>query len=377
MASDSHRDGEGPGRSQHIVWIGAAVVALLLVGGLVLARSIGVSRETAALEAEQRLGRVALVAPVQRATEQRRVTLPGEVRGFLESPIYSKVNGYIASLRVDKGDVIKRGQVLATIDAPELDQQVRDAKAAYDLAAITDDRYQALLKQQVVAQQDADQTHGAMLQAKAAYEALVAQQAYEKVRAPFDGVVIERRLDPGALVAALAAGSSSVPMLTVATLKPVRVFVRVPQEDAAFIRRGDPAVVTITQIAGRRFEGTVTRHPHALNPSTRTMLVEVDLPNDDQTLMPGMYAQVEIQVSGYANAMMVPTRVLIFDDGKVFVPVVRQNRINLAAVTLGLDDGINVQITSGLSGDELVATNLGQIARNGELVRPVTVSNAR
>jgi RND family efflux transporter MFP subunit len=153
-----------------------------------------------------------------------------------------------------------------------------------------------------------------------------------------------------------------------ATLSPLRVYVDVPQLQAPFVRDGDETVVTVTEYPGRRFPASVTRHPEALSPATRTMRVEVDLPNEDRTLLPGMYAQVSIEVSGRPAAPRVPDDTLIFRDGKTWVPVVDAGRLRVVPVTLGYDDGRESEVVEGLAGDELIATDVGQTARDGEAV---------
>ena len=246
-----------------------------------------------------------------------------------------------------------KGQLLAVLVSPELDHDVADARAAYDIAAITDRRYQALISQRVISQEAADEKHADMLTAEAKWRSLRAEQAYEHVYAPFDGVVTERNLDPGALVGMSTAEQGVREIFTVATIKPVRVYVHMPQDDSAFVKDGDPARVTVSQLPGKAFTGTVTRHSHALMQSTRTMVVEVDLPNDDSILLPGMYAHVSIDVSGSSQTPLVPDDALVFRDGKTYVPVIKDNRIHLTEVYLGQADGIHCQIVQGLSGGEL------------------------
>ncbi|HEY6301144.1 MAG TPA: efflux RND transporter periplasmic adaptor subunit, partial [Candidatus Binatus sp.] len=249
---------------------------------------------------------------------------------------------------------------------------VIDARATYEINAITDRRNQDLVRNQVVPQQTADETHAAMLEARASWMSLRSQQAYERIVSPYDGVITERNVDPGALIGlATATASSTQPIYSMATLKPVRVYLQMAQDDAAFIDDGNPAVVTVSQFPRKQFAGTVTRHPSALTSQTRTMLVEVDLPNDNQLLLPGMYAHVKISLTGSASTPMVPDEALIFNGDKTFVPVVNANRIHLEPVTLGFDDGLRCQIVEGLKGDEMVALNLGQTAREGEVVRPM------
>lgn len=353
-------------------WIVAVVVVLIALGGLVLARDVWMRRQTSALEQQEQEGPVVIVVPLAHSADKRTLSLPGEVHGYFESPIYAKIAGYVKAMLVDKGAKVTKGQLLAVLESPELDHQVNDAKATYEINAITDRRNQALIRQQVIPQQTADESHAAMLEARASWMSLRAQQAYERIVSPYDGVITARNVDPGALIGiATAQASSTQPIFEMATLKPVRVYLQMAQDDAAFINNGDPAVVTITQFPRKQFGGTVTRHPSALTSQTRTMLVEVDLPNDDLLLLPGMYAHVKISLAGSSSTPMVPDEALIFNGEKTFVPIVNGNRIHLEQVTLGFDDGLKCQIVEGLHGNEMVALNLGQTAREGEVVRPM------
>ncbi len=353
-------------------WIVAVVVVLIALGGLVLARDVWMRRQTSALEQQEQEGPVVIVVPLAHSADKRTLSLPGEVHGFFESPIYAKIAGYVKAMLVDKGAKVTKGQLLAVLESPELDHQVNDAKATYEINAITDRRNQALVRQQVIPQQTADESHAAMLEARALWMSLRAQQSYERIVSPYDGVITARNVDPGALIGiATAQASSTQPIFEMATLKPVRVYLQMAQDDAAFINNGDLAVVTITQFPRKQFSGTVTRHPSALTSQTRTMLVEVDLPNDDLLLLPGMYAHVKISLAGSSSTPMVPDEALIFNGDKTFVPIVNGNRIHLEQVTLGFDDGLKCQIVEGLHGNEMVALNLGQTAREGEVVRPM------
>ena len=240
-----------------------------------------------------------LVSQVSQAPATRDLKLPATIRGFDETDIYAKVPGYLKTIKVDKGDRIHKGQLLAILTSPELDQQVANARANYNLALITDQRNQALVHAQVIPQQTADESHGAMLQAKATLEQDVANQHYETITAPFDGIVTARYIDPGHLVPANTSpgtpGSGAI--ISISRYKPLRVFTYVPQNIAPFIRNGDAATITAAGYPGQKFTGTITRHPDALSPDTRTMLVEVDLPNENQALYPGMYATAEFTVA--------------------------------------------------------------------------------
>jgi RND family efflux transporter MFP subunit len=359
----------------HAAWIGLAVVALIAAFGVVMVRGEAIRSQRGELVRQANLGQPVLVTKLIRTAESREILLPGEIYGYYETPIYAKIPGYVKTMLVDKGSRVRAGELVATIESPETDQQTHNAKAAYEIAALTDRRYQSLIKQQVVPQQVADQSHAQMLETYATWRADVATQGYERVLAPYDGMITARNLNPGALVGSPAAAGTSTPAIyEMATLKPLRVYVYLPQPLSPLVRDGDRAVVTVSEYPERDFRGTVTRHPVALDQGTRTMQIEVDLPNQDLALYPGMYANVKITVRGSKQSPKVPDQALIFDNDNSFVPVVRDNRIHLVKVRLGLDDGTNCEITRGLDGDEIVALGMGQTAHEGELVQPVSSS---
>src|SRR4029079_10432765 len=214
-----------------------------------------------------------------------------------------------------------------------------------------------------------------MLQAKATLEQVQAQQGYETIHASVAGVVTARNVDPGALVPQATASNAGTPLVTIATLAPVRIYADVPQNVAPQLHVGDAAVITVPEYPGREFTGQVVRRADALTPSTRTMLVEVDVANEDEALYPGMYARATFTVTGGAGAPRVSDDALVFRGGKVYVPVVRERRLTLAPVELGRDDGHMVEVTSGVAPDDLVALNVGQAVRDGEVVQPVPAEN--
>ncbi|HVN28549.1 MAG TPA: efflux RND transporter periplasmic adaptor subunit [Candidatus Binataceae bacterium] len=353
-------------------WVGAVILVVALTGGLVLARELWIGRQSSELEREYAQGQRVLVTHVVHAPKSRALKIPASIHGFIETPVYAKVPGYLKTIKVDKGDRIKNGQMLALLESPELDHQVENARANYQIAKITDDRNQSLLRTGVVAQQTADDSHASMLQAYATLNQLIATQKYEIIDAPFDGIVTARNVDPGALIPqATTATTPGVPIVSLATLSPLRIYADVPQSAAPFIHDGDQAIISVREYPRRTFPGAVTRHPDALDVETRTMRVEVDLENRDQALLPGMYAIVSLSVASASDVAMVPDDALIFHGGKVLVPVVRDQRLHLAEVTLGYDDGINVEVISGINENDVVAVNVGQSAREGEVVQPV------
>lgn len=359
-------------------WIAAVIAVVALTAGLVLARELWLGRQSSELEREYQQGRRVLVTRVIHGPRTREIRLPATIHGFTETQIYAKVAGYLKKINVDKGDRVVAGQVLAILDSPELDHQVQNARATYQLQKLTDRRIQMLLRSGVTSQQAADESHAAMLEAKASLDQLVATQAYEVIKAPFAGLITARFVDPGALIPQSTTPSAGgTPIVAMATMTPLRIYADVPQSFAPFIKDGDRAKLTVAEYPQRMFQGAVTRHSDALNADTRTMRVEVDLENRDLALMPGMYAIVDFAVALPMGVPMVPDDALVFRGDKVYVPVVREHRMHLAEATLGYDNGVAVEITSGVGEDDVVAISVGQSAREGEIVQPVLEDSQR
>ncbi len=287
------------------------------------------------------------------------------------------------TIYVDKGDRVKKGQVIAVIESPETDKEVADALANYKLQAVTYDRYKYLLKEQVVPQQTADNWHASMLQAQAYYQQNLAMQGYEVVHAPVDGVITARYFDPGAMIPAATApvsttpspgfptNTTSSPIVAMATLQPLRIYAYAPQPLSPLIHDGDHASVSVNEYPDEEFDGTVTRHPDALDETSRTMLVEVDLPNPDLKLKPGMYGKLRLTTAPATGGLVAPDDSLVFKDDKVYLPIVRKNRLHLAAVHLGYDNGIEVVVSGDVHDGDLVAMSVGQAVSEGEPVQPV------
>jgi membrane fusion protein (multidrug efflux system) len=359
-----------------LVWCAGVMIAFATSAALVRAHTLRIQSQTAVLRRANALGPRVLVMRLQAPAKSCRVPIPASIHGYIETPIYAKTAGYLKAIYVDKGDRVHKGEVLAVLESPELDKQVADAKANYWLQKVTDVRNQKLVAEEVIPQQTADNSHAALLQAKAAYEQLLALQSYEVIRAETDGIITARYVDPGALIPEMTSPGASTPIVELATLHPLRIYADVPQDIAAFVKDGDPATVTVTQYPGRKFQGTVTRHPQALAPDTRTMRVEVDLPNKDSALYPGMYATLVLNVASTGNAPRVPDDALIFRGDATYVPVVRNDRIHLARVILGNDNGNDVQIASGISAGNLVAVNAGEGVEEGDRVQPVVLTAA-
>lgn len=367
-----------PGKFFFAGWVGAIALVVIATAGLVLAREFWIGRQSSELARQNAIGPHVLVAQVMHPPKVREVKLPATLRGFDETDIFAKIPGYMKKINVDKGDRIHAGDVIAIIESPETDQQVANARANYNLAIVTDRRYKQLLDGGVISRQDYDNEHANMLQAKATLEQNLALQKYEVVTAPFDGIVTMRFADPGHLVPQSTAGvSTDSAIVQVARMKPLRLYAYMPQSSALFVRNGDHSMLRVNEYPRREFEGTVTRHPEALSADSRTMIVEVDMPNDDLALYPGMYGFVTFTVSMPESSAMVPDDALIFRNNKVYVPIVRDNKLHLAEVTLGYDNGVSVEIASGdVRDNDMVALNVGQAARDGESVQPVHENSA-
>ncbi len=372
----------------------ASAIAVVLVTaastGIVLAYQMRLRHQAGVIGAQIDKGPHVLVQPIHSKKSASEYEIPITMRGYVETPVYAKIPGYLKTIYVDKGDRVKRGQVLGILESPETDKQVADALANYKLQTVTYARYKYLLKEQVVPQQTADNWHASMLQALAFYQQQLAMQAYEVVRAPVDGVITARYFDPGAMIPAATSpvsaqvnptfptNNTSSPLVSIATLQPLRIYAYAPQPLSPLIHDGDHASVTVDEYPGQKFDGTITRHPQALSEASRTMLVEIDLPNVDLKLMPGMYGKVQLTTSNAtANGPLVaPDDSLVFRDDKVYLPLVRNNTLHLAEVQLGHDNGIDVVVTGDVHDGDLVAMSVGEAVSDGEPVQPVPATPA-
>jgi membrane fusion protein, multidrug efflux system len=389
MSSQENRDKPKSGRLLMIALLAAVIVAFTVSGGFVLAKQQLIQRQTTQLSQTAALGPHVLVTHISGGGPSRTIELPATIHGYIETPVYAKVAGYMKTINVDKGDHVTAGEVIAIIESPETDKQVADARSFYWIQNVTDIRNQELVRQQVVPQQTADQTHSAMLQAKAAYQQELAMQGYEVVRAPFDGIVTARFIDPGTLIPAATApvastgsafvttNSTSTPIVSLASQSPLRIYAFVPQTFGSMIKDGDPATVTVIDYPNRQFTGTITRHPEAIDQVTRTMQVEVDLANQDRALLPGMYANMKMTAHVTVSSLTAPDDALIFRNDKVYLPVVRDNHLRLVEVTLGHDDGYTCEVNGDLRAGEQIAVNVGEAARDGEPVQPVESSPSK
>lgn len=323
-----------------------------------------------------------VVATPQRGTITRSLTLPGDLVGYYQSPLYAKVTGYLKTISVDKGDWVKAGQVLAEIEVPELQQRLERARADMEVQKLTYGRLEQVWKSdpKLVARQDVDVADGKYREAKAQADELSALVEYTRIVAPFDGVITGRFADPGALIRASGSagqngdgGGSGQPnaILSEAMIDKLRVYVYVPQGVVGTIQRGMLAKLTVQDFPGRVFDGTVTRFATSLDLSTRTMLTEVDINNPRHELYPGMYANVILQLENHPDAIQLRDSAIGTGPDGSYVLVVRDGVLDRVPVTTGIRSGSSVEIVSGLKGGEQVVSALDPGLTQGEVVKPI------
>jgi RND family efflux transporter MFP subunit len=324
---------------------------------------------------------VAVVHPTFGSPSQE-IVLPGNAQAFTDTPIYARTNGYLKAWHVDIGARVQRGQLLAEIETPELDQQlqqaeadVNSARATLEIADITNTRWQKLVAKRAVSLQEADQAKSDFVGKQAivaASEANVRRlkqlQDFEKVTAPFDGVITARNTDIGALINAGPSAGASMELFHLASIQQLRVFTPVPEVDAAAVQNG--ATVTLTQDAypGEAFTGTIVRNANAIDQTTRTLNVEVDVDNPSGRLLPGAYIFVHFRRPGASRSVTIPSNTLLFRSEGLRAGVVRNGRVQLVPVTIGHDFGNTVEIISGLSVKDRVVVDPSDSLTSGTQV---------
>jgi RND family efflux transporter MFP subunit len=366
------------------VAVGAVIVVLALAAQGIWSRHDA----HAALERDaEHAGRLSVeVVHPQTSSAALDLVLPGNVQAFLDTPIYARTNGYLKKWYADIGARVKAGQLLADIDTPEVDDQLRaaradlaNASANYTLAKSTADRWTEMLKSNSVSKQETDEKVGDMLAKKGTLDAakfnvarLEKTQSFQKVYAPFDGIVTARNVDVGALIDAGSSGGPAKELFHVAAADRLRVYVNVPQAYSQEVKAQQTAYLTLTETPAKHYPGTVARTAGAVDPQQRTMLVEVDVDNRNGDLLPGAYAQVHFALSGKAAAFTLPGNAFLFrPDGVTVATVDAQQRVKLVRVALGTDYGTRVAVTSGLKGNEQVIVNPQDSIVDGAPVRIV------
>jgi RND family efflux transporter MFP subunit len=361
--------------------VGAIVGVLLIGAAVVLALR---SFKAAALEASTALHAKQYVTTItaKAGGDAEPLTLPGTLLGVIESSVYARSNGYVVRWVKDIGSSVNKGDLLAEITAPEVDQELsqavstRDqAAASAELAKSTADRWQALRKKDAVTQQDLDERLSAYNQASANLAAADANVGrlrkllgFNQVVAPFDGVVTRRNIDVGDLVNAGNGGSGQA-LFSVAQVDPLRLYVYVPQMYAPQVKIGDEVTVTLAERVGAQYRGTVARTARAIDTATRTMQVEIRVPNPDKALITGSYVQVTLPINVDVKALVVPTNVLLFrPDGTHIALVDAAGHVRLTLVTLGTDFGDRVEVLSGLNAADRIVLNPADSLADGDVV---------
>jgi RND family efflux transporter MFP subunit len=397
----------------------AVVVVLLLICLVLAGYYLGYlprQKRELALAAESKTDGEALalvtVSPVKRAGATSSLVLPGNIQAVTEAPVLARASGYIKTRSADIGDRVKEGQVLAEIEAPELDQQIRQAQAAIDqaqstieqsqaalqqgqsnegLAKITAEREQKLFDRNVVSRQDNDTAQmqyaaqqsnvqalgkavSAARNSASAFQANLARlndlKNYLTVRAPFAGVITVRNIDVGALV-----NEGSTLLYRIAQTDRLRTYLNVPQADAGNVRVGQHASLTVPDLGGRKFSGLVTRTSNALDPASRTLLAEVQVDNANGALMPGMYSEVDLAVPRKDPPLIIPGDTLVVrSDGPQVAVVGSDGVVHFKLIHLGRDFGDRLEVLDGLEEGQMLAVNPGDTVREGVRIKPMAAA---
>jgi len=367
-------------------WLVPGIV-LLVVAGLLMSGIVSRVRNQASLRTEAvqtAVPTVSVVLPKGTAPVQE-IILPGNVQPYITSPIYAQTTGYLKKWYFDIGTHVKKGQLLAVIASPEVDQQLQQsrsnlltAQANLKLAEITKDRYQGLLSKKAVSQQDVDNAVGTYNADKAVVDAnqanvrqLEAMQAFENIYAPFDGVIIARNTDIGDLINSGNTGNVKTDLFRIAQPNKLRVFVDVPEQSSQNVKPGLTAELALAEFPGRRFAGTLVRTAESINLVTRTLPIEVDVDNPTGTLLTGSYAEVHLKLPGPSSTYLVPSNTLIFRSEGLQVGVVKDGKVVLKQVTAGHDLGTTIEIVAGLNADDQVIVNPSDSIVSGQAVKIV------
>jgi RND family efflux transporter MFP subunit len=376
----------GAGKRSRRAWLVLAL-AVIAVAALLVSGIWSRVKAQSALRAETvqaAIPAVSVVSP-KRTAPADEIILPGNVQPFITSPIYARTNGYLKKWYFDIGAQVKQGQLLAVIETPEVDQQLEQARsnlltaqANLELASITKTRYQGLLKSNAVSQQDVDNAVGtynanaAIVEAdKAAVQQYSALVSFEKVYAPFDGVITARNTDIGDLINSGSSSNVKTDLFHIAQPGKLRVYVNVPEEYSQGIKSGMTAELSLAEFPGRKFQGQLVRTASAINMTTRTLLIEIDVDNPKGTLLSGSYAEVHLAVPTHASTFLVPVNALLFRTEGLRVGIVRDGKVVLSAVTPGHDFGSQIEIVSGLNPDDQIIVNPPDSIVSGQQVQIV------
>ncbi len=376
--------------------VSAALAVLLLAGALTLISHANHERALAKETEQQTVPTVAVVHPQAEARNEELV-LPGSLLAYEESPIYARTSGYLVRWYKDIGSRVKEGELLATIDTPEVDQELNQTRAArqqivaqLELAKISAERWENLRKSDSVSAQEADQQTSGYKQALANLAAADANvrrleqlENFKRIYAPFTGVLTRRNVDPGALInaGAGAAGSGATgstsagrELFDIARVDPLRVYTSVPQSYAPFIKVGGKTTVTLQEFPGQKFMGTIARTAESIDPNTRTLLTEVDVANKDGRLLPGSFGEVHFVVGANIDKVTVPVNAMLFrSEGPRLAVVGPDKKVELRPITIGKDYGASLEILAGVSLQDQVIVNPSDSLEEGQQVNVAAV----
>jgi RND family efflux transporter MFP subunit len=366
------------GRLMLLLFVGLVCLAGLAVYGIL-------NRSAATEKLEQQANQTAseqtvTVVKPERLPTSVSVELPGQTQAYIQAPVFAQTSGYLKAWYFDIGAHVKTGDVLAEIDTPQVDQQLNQAKAtlkeaqaALDLSRVTYKRDEDLLQRRVIAQQDFDTAvsdlgvkQATVNADEAAVLSLQALEDFKTVKVPFDGIVTARNTDIGALV---NSGSGN-PLFTVAQVKPLRVYINVPENMAQDVSVGANAELRFNEFPGREFTGKVVRTAGAIDPNSRTLLTEVDVPNESGELFPGAYTQVRLVTGGNNRSVLIAANTLLFRSEGAAVGVVNQdNVVELRKIKIGRDLGNQLEVTQGLTMDDRIVVNPSDSLSAGQKVK--------
>jgi RND family efflux transporter MFP subunit len=360
----------------------AAVIVVICAIGLALLGIASRSTATKALQAQSEANAQLIVTVVNPEKAPAKVTLelPGETRAYTQAPIFAQTSGYVKKWYFDIGAKVKNGEVLAELDTPEVDQQlnqsranVKQAQAALDLSRATYQRNKELFQRHVIASQDMDNSTGDLQVKQATVTAdeadvkrLEALEAFKLVRAPFDGILTSRNTDVGALV---NSGSGNA-LFTMAQTSPLRIYVTVPESFSHAVHEGTQADLSFNEFPNRHFPAKVVRTAGAIDPTTRTLLTELQVPNESGELFPGAYAQVRLQTESADRAWLVPANVLLFREEGASVGIVKPDgKVEIRPIKIGRDLGAKIEVVDGLTANDRVVVNPSDSLANGMVVQ--------
>ena len=386
--TDEHHEeritnGGGVERPRRRWWI--AVLAFLIVVAVVLSGILPRIQARARLAKETRELAIptVIVTHPKRTTPAQEIVLPANVQAYVDAPIYARTNGYLKKWYADIGAHVKQGQLLAEIETPEVDQQLRQARADLataeanmNLSEITAKRYADLLRSDSVSKQEADNAAGdyaakkaGVQSAKANVNRLEQVQSFEKIFAPFSGVITARNTDIGALIDSGSAGGTRTELFHMSQPAKLRVYVNVSEVYSPSAKPGLVADLTLSEFPGKRFEGKLIRTANAIDPATRTMLAEFEVENPTGALLSGAYAEMHFKLPTAASTFTLPADTLMFRSEGMRVVAVNNNRAELMPITIGRDFGAEVEVVAGLNGSESIIVNPPDSIVAGEEVR--------